>query len=68
MCEYVRVSLRVCVCVSVCVWYLVCHSKGRRNRPRVFDNRVLRKTFGSKRDDVTGEWRKLCDDKLGDFC
>jgi hypothetical protein len=26
---------------------------------RVFDNRVLRKTFGPKRDDVTGEWRKL---------
>ena len=26
---------------------------------RVFENRVLRKMFGLKRDDVTGEWRKL---------
>ena len=26
---------------------------------RVFDNRVLRRVFGSKRDYVTGEWRKL---------
>ena len=28
-------------------------------RLRVFENRVLRKIFGSKRDEVTGEWRKL---------
>jgi hypothetical protein len=26
---------------------------------RVFENRVLRKIFGPKRDEVTGEWRKL---------
>jgi hypothetical protein len=26
---------------------------------RVFENRVLRKVFGPKRDEVTGEWRKL---------
>ena len=25
----------------------------------MFENRVLRRVFGSKRDDVTGEWRKL---------
>jgi hypothetical protein len=28
-------------------------------RLRVFENRVLRKIFGPKRDEVTGEWRKL---------
>jgi len=26
---------------------------------RVFVNRVLRRIFGPKRDEVTGEWRKL---------
>jgi hypothetical protein len=26
---------------------------------RVFENRVLRRIFGSKRDEVTGEWRRL---------
>jgi hypothetical protein len=26
---------------------------------RVFENRVLRKIFGPKRDEVTEEWRKL---------
>jgi len=28
-------------------------------RLRVFENRVLRRLFGPKRDGVTGEWRKL---------
>ena len=28
-------------------------------RLRVFENKVLRKIFGTKRDEVTGEWRKL---------
>jgi len=28
-------------------------------RFRVFENRVLRRIFGPKRDEVTGEWRKL---------
>jgi hypothetical protein len=27
----------------------------------VFENRVLRRIFGPKRDEVTGEWRKLHD-------
>jgi len=31
---------------------------------RVFENRVLRRVFGPKRDEVTGEWRKLYNDEL----
>jgi hypothetical protein len=34
---------------------------------RVFENRVLRKTVGSKRDEVTGEWRKLHNEELNDL-
>jgi hypothetical protein len=30
-----------------------------QHRLRVFENRVLRRIFGPKRDEVTGEWRKL---------
>ena len=30
-----------------------------QRRLRVFENRVLRKIFGSKSDEVPGEWRKL---------
>jgi hypothetical protein len=33
-------------------------------RLRVFENRVLRRVFGPKRDDVTGEWRKLHNEEL----
>ena len=29
------------------------------SRLRVFENRVLRRKFGPKRDEVMGEWRKL---------
>jgi hypothetical protein len=29
------------------------------HRLRVFENRVLRRIFGKKKDEVTGEWRKL---------
>jgi hypothetical protein len=28
-------------------------------RLRVFENRVLRRIFGPRRDEVTGDWRKL---------
>jgi hypothetical protein len=31
---------------------------------RVFENRVLRRVFGPKRDQVTGEWRKLHNEEL----
>jgi hypothetical protein len=30
----------------------------------VFENRVLKKIFGPKRDEVTGEWRKLHSEEL----
>jgi hypothetical protein len=33
-------------------------------RLRVFENRVLRRIFGPKRDEVTGEWRKLHNEEL----
>ena len=33
-------------------------------RLRVFENRVLRRVFGPKRDEETGEWRKLHNEKL----
>jgi hypothetical protein len=37
---------------------------GRKHRLKVFKNRVLRKIFGLKRDEVTGEWRKLHNEEL----
>ena len=36
-------------------------------RLRVFENRVLRRIFGPKRDGLTGEWRKLHNEELKDL-
>jgi hypothetical protein len=37
------------------------------HRLRVFENRVLRRIFGPKRDEATGEWRKLHNEELRDL-
>jgi hypothetical protein len=36
----------------------------RIKRMRVFENKVLRRIFGPKRDEVMGEWRKLHSEEL----
>jgi hypothetical protein len=40
-------------------WFLTLREE---HRLRVFENRVLRRIFGPKRDEVMGEWRKLHND------
>jgi hypothetical protein len=37
---------------------------GQEHRLRVFENRVLRRIFGPKRDEVTGGWRELHNEEL----
>jgi hypothetical protein len=34
---------------------------------RVFENKVLRRIFGPRRDEITGEWRRLHNEELN-FC
>jgi len=36
-------------------------------RLKVFENRVLRRIFGHKRGEETGEWRKLHNEELNDL-
>jgi hypothetical protein len=36
-------------------------------RPRVFENRVLRRIFEPQRDEVTGKWVKLNNEELNDL-
>jgi hypothetical protein len=45
-------------------WSLTLREEGRL---KVFENMVLRRIFGPKRDDVTGEWRKLHNEELNDL-
>jgi hypothetical protein len=42
-------------------WFLALREE---HRLRVFENRVLRRIFGPKRDEVTGEWRELHNEEL----
>jgi hypothetical protein len=37
------------------------------HRLRVFGNRVVRRIFGPKREEVVGGWRKLCNEELHDI-
>jgi hypothetical protein len=37
------------------------------HRLRVFENRVLRRIFGLKKNEVTGEWRRLHKEELNDL-
>ena len=46
------------------IWSL---SLREERRLRVFENRVLRRIFCPKRDEVTGEWRKLHNEELNDL-
>jgi len=36
-------------------------------RLRVFENRVLRRIFGTKRDEIAGKWRKVHNEELNDL-
>jgi len=45
-------------------WSLTLREEGKL---RVFDNSVLRRICGPKRNEVTGEWRKLHNDKLNEL-
>jgi len=60
---------RYCVCYTVVLcgcetWSLTLREE---RRLRVFENRVLRRIFGPKGDEVTGEWRKLHNEELNDL-
>ena len=55
--------LPVVLCVSE-TWSL---TLSEERRLRVFKNRVLKRIFGPKGDGVTGEWRKLRNEKHDDL-
>ena len=46
------------------IWSLTLREE---RRLRLSENRVLRRVFGPKRDEVTGEWKKLHNEELSDL-
>ena len=61
LCLYFASILYICGCET---WSLTLREE---HRLRMFENRVLRRIFGPKRDGVTGEWRKLHNEELNDL-
>ena len=64
---YLLVSLCTFLPVVLYGWETWSLTLREEHRLRVFENRVLRRIFGSKRDEVTGEWRKLHNEELNDL-
>ena len=67
--ENIKIKIHRIIIVPVVLygcetWSLILREE---RRLRVFENMVLRRIFGRKRDEVTREWRKLHKDELSDF-
>jgi hypothetical protein len=67
-----NVKIKICKTIILPVvlywcetWYL---TLGEEHRLRVFENRVVRRIFGPKRDEMTGGWRKLHNVELHTLC
>jgi hypothetical protein len=66
-----NLKIRICKTIILPVvpygcetWSLILRDEYRLE---VFENRVLRRIFGPKRDEVTGEWRKLHNEEFHDL-
>ena len=69
--SFLSKNLKICKIITFSVVLYGCATWSltlrEERRLRVFENRVLRRMFGPKRDEVTGEWRKLHSEELNDL-
>jgi hypothetical protein len=63
-----NVKIKICKTIILPVvlyeyetWYVTLRGE---HKLRMFENRVLRRIFGPKRDEITGEWRRLHNEEL----
>jgi hypothetical protein len=64
----IKIHRSVILLVVLCgceTWSLTLREE---HRPRVFENRVLKRTSGAKSDEVRGEWRRLHNEELHAAC
>ena len=66
-CSFIKIYITIILPVVLygCeTWSLTLRDE---HRLRVFENRVLRRIFGPRNDEATGEWRKLHNEELNDL-
>ena len=70
-CEFSRRKTKIKRTINLPVLFYVCRTWSlilrEEHKLRDFENKVLGKTFGPKRDVVTGEWRRLHNEELNDL-
>jgi len=59
-----RIGILLVVLYGCEIWSLILREECR---PRVFENRLLRRIIGPRGDEVTGEWRKLRNEEPNDL-
>jgi hypothetical protein len=59
--EIMRPAVHRCFVCGCETWS---HTLREERRLRMFENRLLRRIFGRKMDELTGEWRKLHNEEL----
>jgi hypothetical protein len=62
-----KIYITIILPVVLCGYENLSVKQREHHRLRVFENRVLRQIFAHKRDEVTGEWRKLHNEELRDL-
>jgi hypothetical protein len=63
-CCYVYIVLNKTLIELIYIYIFIFIILKQEHKLRVFENRVLRRIFGPKRDGVTGGWRKLYNEEL----
>jgi hypothetical protein len=70
-CQYCDINLQLCSIIILPVVLYECETWSltlrEEHRLSVFENKVLRRIFGPKRDEVKGKWRKLHNEELRDL-
>ena len=65
--KYVRVVFSFQNAIKTLHLLFVLRNDREERKLRVFENMVLRRIFGPRRDEVTGEWRRLHNEELNDL-
>jgi len=66
-----NLKIKICRTIILSVVLYGCETwsltLGEERKLRVFENKVLRRIFGPRRDEVTGDWRRLHNEELDDL-